>query len=160
MQPLAESMKTGVPPTPLKARTVELTPPGMSARARSKAAALRALREPGVYQQLEAAGARFVEGLDTVFSKHGIPHQTNYRGAMVGFFFTDEPVVDLATAKRSDADFYARFFHAMLDRGVYLAPSQYEAGFLSLAHDEAAIDRTIEAADDALAGMLAASNRA
>jgi glutamate-1-semialdehyde 2,1-aminomutase len=124
------------------------------------AATLRALREPGVYQQLEAAGARFVEGLDTVFSKHGIPHQTNYRGAMVGFFFTDEPVVDLATAKRSDADFYARFFHAMLDRGVYLAPSQYEAGFLSLAHDEAAIDRTIEAADDALAGMLAASNRA
>ena len=123
------------------------------------AATLRALREPGVYQQLEAAGARYVEGLDTVFSKHGIPHQTNYRGAMVGFFFTDEPVVDLATAKRSDADFYARFFHAMLDRGVYLAPSQYEAGFLSLAHDDAAIDRTIEAADDALAGMLAASNR-
>ncbi len=122
------------------------------------AATLRALREPGVYQQLEAVSARYVEGLDTVFTKHGIPHQTNHRGAMVGFFFTAEPVVDLASAKRSDTGFYARFFHAMLDRGVYLAPSQFEAGFLSLAHDEAAVDATIAAADEALLGLLAASN--
>ncbi len=122
------------------------------------AATLRALREPGVYARLEAAGARFTEGFEAVFTKHGIPHQTNHRGAMTGFFFTDEPVVDLETAKRSDTTFYARFFHAMLDRGVYLAPSQYEAGFVSLAHDAAALDRTIAAADEALAGMLSASN--
>jgi len=119
------------------------------------AATLRALREPGVYAQLDRAGARFVEGMDAVFSRHGIPHQVAQRGSMVGFFFASEPVVDLVSAKRSDTAFYAKFFHAMLDRGVYLAPSQFEAGFLSLAHDDAAIDRTIAAADDSVASLLA-----
>ncbi len=119
-------------------------------------ATLRALREPGVYERLDAAGGRFTEGMDAVFEKHGIAHQTNYRGSMVGFFFSPEPVIDLASAKRSDTAFYAQFFHAMLDRGVYLAPSAFEAGFLSLAHDDAAIDRTIAAADDALAALMAA----
>jgi glutamate-1-semialdehyde 2,1-aminomutase len=116
-------------------------------------ATLRGLREPGVYARLDAIGARFTEGLDDVFSRHGVPHQTNHRGAMVGFFFTDGPVVDLVSAKASDTAFYARFFHAMLDRGVYLAPSQFEAGFVSLAHDDAAIDATIDAADRALAAL-------
>jgi glutamate-1-semialdehyde 2,1-aminomutase len=74
---------------------------------------------------------------------------------MTGFFFTAEPVTDLASAKTSDTAFYARFFHAMLDRGIYLAPSQFEAGFLSLAHDEAAIDETIAAAEDALVTLFA-----
>jgi glutamate-1-semialdehyde 2,1-aminomutase len=116
-------------------------------------ATLRALREPGVYARLDAAGARFTEGLDDVFSRHGVPHQTNQRGAMLGFFFTGTAVVDLVSAKTSDTAFYARFFHAMLDRGVYLAPSQFEAAFVSLAHDDAAIDATIEAADDALGAL-------
>jgi len=119
-------------------------------------ATLRALREPGVYERLDAAGARFIEGLDNVFERHGVPHQTGARGSMVGFFFTDQPVVDLASAKTADTAFYARFFHAMLDRGVYLAPSQFEAGFLSLAHDDADIDATIAAADDAIVSLLAA----
>ncbi|MBD5657131.1 MAG: glutamate-1-semialdehyde 2,1-aminomutase [Candidatus Eremiobacteraeota bacterium] len=114
------------------------------------AATLRALQEPGTYDRLDAAGARFTEGLDDVFSRHGVAHQSNYRGSMVGLFFTDEPVVDLATAKTSDTAFYARFFHAMLDRGIYLAPSQFEAGFLSLAHDNEAIDATVAAAEDAV----------
>ena len=74
---------------------------------------------------------------------------------MVGFYFTPGPVTDLASAKTADTAFYAQFFHAMLDRGVYLAPSQFEAGFLSLAHDDAAIDETIRAADDAVASLLA-----
>ncbi|MDQ2907808.1 MAG: glutamate-1-semialdehyde 2,1-aminomutase [Candidatus Eremiobacteraeota bacterium] len=115
------------------------------------AATLRELRRPGVYERLDAAGARFTEGLSAVFDKHGVPHQANFRGAMVGFFFTAEPVCDLSSAKAADAVLYAQFFHAMLDRGVYLAPSQFEAAFLSLAHEDAAIDRTIAAADDALA---------
>jgi len=118
-------------------------------------ATLNALREPGVYERLDAAGARFTEGLDDLFTRHGIPHQSGYRGSMVGFFFTGEPVTDLASAKTADTAFYAQFFHAMLDRGVYLAPSQFEAGFLSLAHDDAAIDQTIEAAEDAVASLLA-----
>jgi glutamate-1-semialdehyde 2,1-aminomutase len=119
------------------------------------AATLRALREPGVYERLDAAGARFTEGLDDLFTRHGIPHQSNHRGSMVGFYFTPGPVTDLASAKTADTAFYAQFFHAMLDRGVYLAPSQFEAGFLSVAHDDAAIDETIRAADDAMASLLA-----
>jgi glutamate-1-semialdehyde 2,1-aminomutase len=74
---------------------------------------------------------------------------------MVGFYFTGEPVVDLTSAKTSDVALYGKFFHAMLDRGVYLAPSQFEAGFLSLAHGEAAIDATLEAASEAIEGLLA-----
>ncbi len=120
-------------------------------------ATLRALREPGVYERLEAAGARFVEGLDEVFERHRIPHQVNHRGSMVGFFFTGTPVVDLTSAKTSDTAFYARFFRAMLERGVYLAPSQFEAGFLSMAHSDEVIDLTVAAADEAVASVLAAA---
>ncbi len=116
-------------------------------------ATLKGLREPGVYARLDAAGARLTEGLDDVFTRYEVPHQTNHRGAMVGFFFTEGPVVDLVSAKTSDTAFYARFFHAMLDRGVYLAPSQFEAGFVSLAHDDAAIDATIEAAESAIVAL-------
>ncbi len=119
-------------------------------------ATLRTLREPGVYDRLDAAGARFIEGLDDVFGRYGVPHQVGQRGSMVGFFFTAEPVIDLASAKTADTRFYARFFHAMLDRGVYLAPSQFEAGFLSLAHADADIDATIAAAEEAVVSLLAA----
>jgi len=118
-------------------------------------ATLEALREPGTYDRLEAAGARFTAGMHDAFARHGIAHQIDHRGSMVGFFFTAEPVVDLASAKTADTAFYAKFFHAMLDRGVYLAPSQFEAGFLSLAHDAVAIDAIVAAANDALAATLA-----
>ena len=89
-----------------------------------------------------------------VFRRRGVPHTAAAAGSMVGFFFADGPVTDLTGAKRSDTALYARFFHAMLDRGVYLAPSQFEAGFLSLAHTEADVDRTIAACDDAVAEAL------
>jgi glutamate-1-semialdehyde 2,1-aminomutase len=118
-------------------------------------ATLRALREPGVYERLDAAGDRFVCGLAERFARHGVPHRTAQRGSMVGFFFTDTPVTDLPSAKTADTAFYGRFFHEMLARGVYLAPSQFEAGFLSLAHDEAAIDHTLTAADGALEALHA-----
>jgi glutamate-1-semialdehyde 2,1-aminomutase len=118
-------------------------------------ATLRALRKPGTYERLEVLGARFTDGLAAVFAKHGIPHQSAHRGSMVGFYFAERPVVDLTSAKAADAAFYAKFFHAMLDRGIYLAPSQFEAGFLSLAHDERALDETIQAADEAIGSLLA-----
>ncbi|MGP6156474.1 MAG: glutamate-1-semialdehyde 2,1-aminomutase [Vulcanimicrobiaceae bacterium] len=120
-------------------------------------ATLHALRRPGVYERLEEAGARFIEGLDDVFERYRIPHQVNHRGSMVGFFFTGAPVVDLDSAKTSDTVFFARFFRAMLERGVYLAPSQFEAGFLSTAHSDEVIDRTVAAADEAVASVLAAA---
>jgi glutamate-1-semialdehyde 2,1-aminomutase len=66
-------------------------------------------------------------------------------------FFTEGPIVDYATARASDTAAYARFFNAMLERGIYLAPAQYEAVFLSTAHDDAAIDATLRAAEEALA---------
>ena len=74
---------------------------------------------------------------------------------MFGFFFHQGPVTNLTSAKSSDVALFGKFFHGMLDRGVYLAPSQFEAGFLSTAHSESHIDQTIAAADDTLAELFA-----
>jgi glutamate-1-semialdehyde 2,1-aminomutase len=118
-------------------------------------ATLHVLREPGTYDALERGGARLAEGLREVFRKHRVPNVTTNVGSMVGFFLTAQPVFDLSAAKASDAALYAAFFHAMLDRGVYLAPSQFETLFLSLAHSDAHIDLTLRAADEALASIAA-----
>jgi glutamate-1-semialdehyde 2,1-aminomutase len=118
-------------------------------------ATLRGLQEPGVYAHLEQLGTRFTSGMSAVFNTHGVPHVTAHRGSMVGFFFTEGPVTNLASAKTSDTGLYGRFFHAMLDRGVYLAPSQFEAGFLSTAHRSVDVDATIAAADESLAAIFA-----
>jgi glutamate-1-semialdehyde 2,1-aminomutase len=84
-----------------------------------------------------------------------VPHVTANRGSMVGFFLTDGPVTNVTEAKRSDTVLYGRFFHAMLDRGVYLAPSQFEAGFLSTAHRPTDVDQTLAMADEALTVVFA-----
>jgi len=76
----------------------------------------------------------------------GIPLRLNGIGSMMTAFFTDDPVRDYDSAKRSDTDLYARFFHKMLDRGVYMAPSQFEAAFVSLAHSPEAVDEALHAA--------------
>jgi glutamate-1-semialdehyde 2,1-aminomutase len=107
------------------------------------------------YANLERLANRLIEGLSEVFRSRGVPHAVATAGSLLGFFFTDGPVTDLATAKKADTALYARFFHAMLDRGFYFAPSQFEAAFLSLAHDDGEIDRTVAAADDALAEAYA-----
>jgi glutamate-1-semialdehyde 2,1-aminomutase len=119
-------------------------------------ATLRGLQKSGVYTHLEQLGMRFTSGMSEVFSRHGVPHVSANRGSMVGFFLTDGPVTNLSDAKRSDTALYGRFFHAMLDRGVYLAPSQFEAGFLSTAHRTLDVDRTLEMADEALTAVFAA----
>jgi len=109
-------------------------------------ATLRLLTEPGVYAHLEKLSARLTEGLSEAALGLGVPYSTNRVGSMfTGFFCADRPL-DYASAKRADVRRYARFFHAMLARGVYLAPSQFEAGFLSLAHTETDIDATLQAA--------------
>lgn len=113
-------------------------------------ATLRLLTEPGIYDHLERLSARLADGLAERASGAGIPYVSNRVGSMFTGFFTDQPVADYASAKRSDTRRYARFFHAMLERGVYLAPSQFEAGFVSLAHTEADIDATLAAAAGAL----------
>jgi glutamate-1-semialdehyde 2,1-aminomutase len=110
---------------------------------------LTAIAAPGTYERLEGLARRLCDGLAEAAAAAEIPIRTGYAGSMWGFFFADEPVTDYASAKKSDTARFARFFHAMLERGVYLAPSQFEAAFLSLAHDEAIVMHTVEAAADA-----------
>ncbi len=117
-------------------------------------ATLRQLSAP-LYVHLEGLAKRLTGGMAQVFRERGVPHTVASAGSMIGFFFTAGPVTDLASAKTSDVGLYARFFHAMLARGFYFAPAQFEAGFVSTAHTPADIDRTIAAADDALAEVFA-----
>jgi glutamate-1-semialdehyde 2,1-aminomutase len=107
---------------------------------------LRRLREPAVYEQLERAGARLCEGLSVAAREAGIETRTNRVGSMWTSFFTDEAVTDWTSAARSDRERYGKFFHAMLKEGVYLAPSQFEAAFISTAHTDELLDQTVEAA--------------
>jgi glutamate-1-semialdehyde 2,1-aminomutase len=109
-------------------------------------ATLELLRQPGTYERLEALSARLTEGLADAARNADVPHTANRVGSMLTGFFTASPVTDYASAKRSDTGRYARFFRAMLERGVYLAPSQFEAAFVSLAHTQSDLDATLEAA--------------
>jgi len=114
---------------------------------------LKVLAEPGAYERLEERSARLAEGLRAAAEAARIPIFQTRVGSMFCTFFSTERVVDYASAKRSDTNRYARFFRAMLASGVYLAPSQFEAGFLSLAHSEQDIERTVQAAEAAFAGL-------
>jgi len=121
-------------------------------------ATLRSLNEE-LYADLDRLAERLVAGLSRVFTRYRVKHQTARAGSMIGFFFTDEPVVDLTGAKTSDVALYARFFHQMLARGVYFAPSQFEAGFLSAAHTEAHVEQTIAAAEGAMDELMVEAAR-
>ena len=112
---------------------------------------LRLLKNQAVYEHLERATKRLVEGLAEAAAEAGIATVSNRVGSMCTMFFTNEEVVDWTTATKSDRAAFGRFFHAMLDEGVYLAPSQFEAAFVSFAHTDEVIDRTIAAARKALA---------
>ncbi len=104
-----------------------------------------------LFDRLEVLTRLLCNGLHEVFKKHGVPHYSTYAGSMFCTFFTESPVTDLTSAMSADATFYGAFFHAMLDRGFYFAPSQFEAAFVSTAHTTREIEQTIAAADDALA---------
>ena len=109
-------------------------------------ACLDELAKKGTYRKLNEKADYLAEGLHGVFEKSGVPTWTNRVGSMWTTFFQRGPVVDYATAKRSDTAAYAKYFHRMLGRGIYIAPSQFEAGFVSLAHTRKDLDRTIAAA--------------
>ncbi|HSF07649.1 MAG TPA: glutamate-1-semialdehyde 2,1-aminomutase [Methylomirabilota bacterium] len=117
-------------------------------------ATLRVLRQGDPYGQLERAGAQLERGLRMAAEKVGIPLTVNRVGSMLTGFFTDGPVMDYASARGADTARYARYFHAMLSRGVYVAPSQFEAAFVSLAHTEADLAAAEAAAADALAALV------
>jgi glutamate-1-semialdehyde 2,1-aminomutase len=112
---------------------------------------LRLLKNSQIYAQLERATVGLVEGLTEAAREAGVETTSNRVGSMFTTFFTAEPVSDWTTANRSDRAAYARFFHAMLDEGIYLAPSQFEAAFVSAAHSAEIIERTITAARRAFA---------
>jgi glutamate-1-semialdehyde 2,1-aminomutase len=114
-------------------------------------ATLRALRDNPPYRRLEQLSARLDGGLRAAASTANVPHQFARVGSMMTLFFTLEPVTDWSTASRCDTARFAKYFWAMLDRGVYLPCSQYEALFVSAAHTDADIDATIAAASEALA---------
>ena len=112
---------------------------------------LKVLAQPEAYQRLEEGSARLADGLRAAAEAARTPVFQTRVGSMFCTFFSPERVIDHASAKRSDSNKYARFFRAMLENGVYLAPSQFEAGFLSLAHSEQDIERTVQAAEAAFA---------
>lgn len=115
-------------------------------------ATLTALQRPGVWNELERRTTTLADGLARAAASAGVPYCGARVGTMFCGFFTRERVRDYATVKTSDTAMFGRFFHGMLKRGVYLAPSQYEAGFISLAHTDAEIQQTIDAASEAFAG--------
>ncbi len=108
------------------------------------------LDQPGAYEQLESYAARLESGLIEAARSAGVPATINRVGSMMTAFFNPGPVTDYASAAASDTDRYARYFHAMLSRGVYLAPSQFEAAFVSLAHGDSELSATLAAAGEAL----------
>jgi len=142
----ADIMNTVAPEGPVyQAGTLSGNPLAMAAGC----VALDLLTEPGVYETLESRSATLERGLVRAAREAGVTATLNRVGSMLTVFFCPGPVVDYAGAKASDTRLFARFFHAMLARGVYLPPAQFEAAFVSLAHGEAEIEETLRAAVEA-----------
>lgn len=133
-----------------QAGTLSGNPLGMAAGL----ATLGVLAAPGTYERLAAMGAALANAVREAGARHGVPVQAAAAGGMWGFFLARHPVMNYADAKTSDTAAFARLFHAMLARGVYLAPSAYEANFLSVAHDDETLAVTRAALD---AGFAAAA---
>jgi glutamate-1-semialdehyde 2,1-aminomutase len=120
-------------------------------------AQLKALKDGAVFSHIERLGCALVDGLKMAFADAGVPMQIDRIGSMWGLYFNARPVVDLESAKTSDAAAFGRFFNAMLRRGVYLAPSQFEAAFLSSAHSDEDVRLTLEAGRASLDAVAAAA---
>jgi glutamate-1-semialdehyde 2,1-aminomutase len=109
-------------------------------------ATLRALKKPGTYEKLERLASTLVNGLAKAAEGAGCPVQISRVGSMFTVFFTSDPVTDYKSARASDTERYGKFFQAMIEQGIYLAPSQFEACFVSLAHTQKDINATVRAA--------------
>jgi len=108
----------------------------------------------GVHAQLDALAGRLTRGLQAAADQAGIPFTTNQAGGMFGFFFsTESPVTRFAQVTGCDMERFRRFYHGMLENGVYLAPSAFEAGFVSTAHTPALVDTTVAAAERVFASL-------
>merc|ERR1712060_392687 len=111
------------------------------------------LKQPGSYDYLDKLTGRLIEGILSAAKEHGHAVCGGHISGMFGFFFCEGPVTCFADATKSDTDKFAKWHRMMLERGVYLAPSQYEAGFTSLVHTEEDVDRTIAAAKEVFAEL-------
>jgi len=119
-------------------------------------ATLELLQEAGCYEQLDAMSAKLASGLQSAGERAGVPVTVNRVGSMVCPFFVREPgqrIRDYRDATSCDTEAFKRFFHALLNAGVHIPPSQFESWFVSMAHDDAAIDKTLKAADAAFAAV-------
>ncbi|HSR64343.1 MAG TPA: aspartate aminotransferase family protein, partial [Xanthomonadaceae bacterium] len=112
-------------------------------------AMLDLIQAPGFHDAIERATNALCDGLEAAARDAGVPFTTQRVGGMFGLFFSATPVDTYAQAVACDTAAFNRFFHAMLERGVYLAPSAFEAGFVSSAHGEAEVERTLAAAREA-----------
>jgi len=117
-------------------------------------ATLRELRDHPPYEHLEHLGQRLEDGLRDICMSINLPHQLNRIGSMWTLFFCGNEVVDYESAKQADTKRFAEFFWAMMDRGVYLPCSQFEAAFISAAHSEPDVDVTLAAAREAIESLL------
>jgi glutamate-1-semialdehyde 2,1-aminomutase len=120
------------------------------------------LLDDGAYRQLEWLAGALCDGLQAAFEEAGVPARVQRAGNLFSVFMAADPVGDYDTARRQDTAAYARFFHAMLDQGVYLPPSAFEAWFVSIVHTEAEVERVVSAARAAArvaAGSRQPSNR-
>ena len=118
-------------------------------------AMLKAIQQPGFYPQLEARVKQMLDGFQAAADKRGIPFSSNSAGSMFGLFFTelDEVTCFKDVAEQCDGERFNQFFHGMLQQGVYLAPSSFEAGFMSIAHSEQDIEATIAAAEHVMTNL-------
>jgi glutamate-1-semialdehyde 2,1-aminomutase len=119
-------------------------------------ATLKIVRDDAtLFERLDVLTHLLVDGLHEIMNKYGVPHYCVSAGSMFCAFFTEGPVTNLESAMRSDTEAFSRYFAEMLDGGVYIAPSQFEAGFLSTAHTTRHIEQTLAAADSAFSRVLA-----
>ncbi|MFW5936440.1 MAG: glutamate-1-semialdehyde 2,1-aminomutase [Desulfosalsimonas sp.] len=116
-------------------------------------ATLKQIQQPGFYDNLEKTAARLEEGLLRLIDRLGMPATVNRVGSMLGLFFTPGPVTNFEQAKASDTEQFARYYRGMLEHGIYLPPAQFEAVFVSSAHEIADIDATLSAAETVMAGL-------
>ncbi len=116
-------------------------------------ATLTELQSKSVYEELDKKTEKLMNGLQSAADDAGVSLKTNHLGSMAGFFFSSEDIFNFDEAKLCDLDKFAKFYTIMLDKGVYLAPSQFEACFLSLAHSDDDIEKTIIAAQEAMAAL-------
>ncbi|HEX5948677.1 MAG TPA: aminotransferase class III-fold pyridoxal phosphate-dependent enzyme, partial [Actinomycetota bacterium] len=112
-------------------------------------AALDLVERLDPFEGLDRSAEALTAGLSGALADEGVSHTVNRAGPLFSLFFAEGPVADAAAARSADHHTYARFFHAMLERGVYLPPSGYEAWFLSTAHGDAELDRVMQAAREA-----------